>query len=352
MLAKAGVDEIRLDEIGFPFRPCFNAHHHHKSPYDSHQWTREYLARIRKATDSINPDLVISTEFFMDYFNEYTNGALVMDCSGKEIDAMKVAMPNYLALSYHASSAEAAITGAILSKLESHRKNWAWAHVGTERPDNYPAGDGVQLPYHELYPSFAAAIQKSDITDKDPVSVNDDKWMGHIWKADQYWILTGGHDDASPLKQGQVEIMLPELPADFQHAYEFDLRTLQMQEIAIKRNEKGISIQMHNPVSLVFFPSPSCPPLPLIQIADKGKAAGQEKTVQVKLFSPWTDAGKKGRSTLKLTAPGFTVKKQKTKNSDDMFTVKIPAGTRPNNYYVSVEGNCLPAKKWFSVSGH
>ncbi len=59
--------------------------------------SRPVLRRIRETVDQINPELVISTEFFMDYFHTYTNGALVMDCSGAELDAMKIAMPGYLA---------------------------------------------------------------------------------------------------------------------------------------------------------------------------------------------------------------------------------------------------------------
>lgn len=347
MLAGAGVDEIRLDELGFPFRPCFNQDHHHESPYDCHRWMREYLRRVREAVDKINPDIVISTEFFMDYFHTYTNGALVMDASGDELDVMKVAMPSYLALSYHAGAAEAAITGAVMSKLESHRQNWAWAHVGTSRPQDYPEGPGQILRWNELYPSFAPALTAGNVTDWDPVALNDPKWMGHLWKDSNYWLLTGGHEDATPLAAGGVLVRLPELPPEIQYAFEFDIATTSMKAIKISRNNDGLFIRLENPVSAVLFPFPACPPLPIVTMQqDKAK----QLEVKVKLFAPWNPASERAQiGSIRLKALGGTVSGTELNDNTVTFRLNMSQKAMGIPYSFQVTGDCLPLKKWFDI---
>lgn len=350
MLAETGVDEIRLDEMGFPFRPCFNPAHEHENPYATSLWMREFLHRIRQATDRINPDLVITTEFPMDYFHTYTNGALVMDCSGKELDVMKVAMPAYLPLSYHAGAAEAAVTGAIMGKPEAYRQNWAWGHVGVERPDDYPKGPGAQLPFYELYPTFSAALLKGDVTEKDPVAINDAKWAGHLWKHNPYWILTGGHDDLTPLPDGGVQVVLPELSPQFKMAYEFDLQTLEMKPVDINRGQQGISIRLTSALSLVFFPAPDCPPLAIIDNMDKVVKPGSNVEVSIRLFSPWNTA--KQQRNISITTPnsiGFQIKKEHVGANGASFSIPIPANVETNNYWLKVQQDCLPLRKWFRV---
>lgn len=349
MLAKAGVDEIRLDEIGFPFKPCFNKVHHHDTPYGSHQWTREYLRRIREAMDQINPQLVISTEFFMDYFHTYTNGALVMDCSGSELDAMKVAMPDYLAMSYHAGAAEAMVTGAIMGKPTAFRLDWAWGHVGTDRPKDYPSGAGPSIPYYEIYPAFSEAFIHARRTDKDPLAPTDPRWTGHMWKSRQYWILTGGHDDLTPLPSGAVEVLLPELPQAFKYAFAFNAVTLEMKQIDITRTKSKISIMLDNPLSVVFFPAKNCPALPVITAAPTVKA-GDNIKVNVQLIAPWnTTVLSNAEKRFRLVAPGFTVKSDQMLEKSGVFEISIPERSEKNNYYIEAAGGCLPIRKWFAV---
>lgn len=348
MLASAGVDEIRLDEIGFPFKPCFNPEHHHKSPYDSHIWMREYLRRIREAVDSINPNLSISTEFFMDYFHTYTNGALVMDCSGSELDAMKVALPGYLALSYHGGSAEAALTGAVMCRPEAYRQDWAWADIGTERPAGYPAGPGPVLPYYDIYPSFAEIFIQADPADKDPVVVNDSVWSGHLWKSKQYWLLTGGHADLTALPEKDIEVQLPELPRQFAYAFEYNVVTGEMQPVKIFRKGPKISVHMHHPLSLIFFPAPSCPPLALVKSMPPSINAGASMEMTVKLYAPWNpQTEKKNMSEIALTVPGFEAIKGNVEGNTAHYTIGAPADIESGNYFIQVQGNCLPLKKWF-----
>jgi len=350
MLAKAGVDEIRLDEIGFPFRPCFNPEHNHESPYDCNRWMMDFLKQIREATDRINPELVITTEFFMDYFHINTNGALVMDCPGNEIDAMKIALPEYLPLSYHAGASEAAITGAIMSKIDSRRNNWAWANIGTEKPADYNEDFVRDLSWHVLYPTFAEAVTYGEITDWDPIALNDSKWMGHLWKAEDFWVITGGHIDATPLKVESVKVKLPELPLSIQKAYEFNIETLEMKETDINRNNDEIIIRLRSPVSAVLLPLPSCPPLPIIEQIHIVSSESAKIEVRVSLFAPWrVSIESDGLSSIKLTAPGFKVTDSIDKNIKT-FTFYVTDDTPDNDFYYTITGDCLNAKRWFNIN--
>ncbi|MBR8535891.1 hypothetical protein KDU71_10015 [Carboxylicivirga sediminis] len=344
MLAKAGVDEIRLDELGFPFKPCFNPEHHHESPYNSNKWMRTMLKRVRQATDSINPDLFISTEFFMDYFSESTNGALVMDCSGHEIDAMKVALPDYLPLSYHASASEAAFKGAIMAKTESLRKDWAWGNIGAEKPDDFTEENNRELLWHELAGTLQDAVIYGEISEWDPVALNNSKWMGHLWKSDSYWVLTGGHVDGEPLRE-DVLVQLPEVPKGVKKVYEFNLETLQMRETEIDvKNEAG-QVQLKFPMSAVLFPFKNCKPLPLIQ----QRMDGKEIKVEVSLYSPWSDDSRQYElSRITMNAPGFEVE-QEIIDDKKLFTIHLGEGVSANEYYYTISGDCMNAKRWFSI---
>lgn len=349
MLAEAGVDEIRLDEIGFPFRPCFNPLHNHESPYDCHKWMREYLGRVREATKRINPEMVITTEFFMDYFHESTNGALVMDCPGSELDAMKIAMPTYLPLSYHASASEAAITGAVMSKTESNRLNWAWAGVGTEKPNDYNDKFVLTLLWQDLYPTFADALINGEATEWDPVSLNDSRWMGHLWKFKDYWLLTGGHIDASRLSGGEAQVLLPELPAGINKAYEFNVETREMREIEINRSQNRILISLKSPVAAVLFPFSGCPPLPIIEQKPMAASKPSKMEVTVSLFAPWRVGLKCDESfTINLAAPGFKVTETKEQKKI-IYTIHIADENPFNDYFYMVTGDCLKAKRWFKL---
>lgn len=351
MLAEAGVDEIRLDEFGFPFRPCFNPVHSHESPFDCNKWIRTLLKRIREATDKINPDLFISTEFFMDYFHENTNGALVMGSSGKEIDAMKIAMPEYLPLSYHPSASEAAIVGAIMNKTSSQRNNWPWAHACAQKPKDYRENFDIELLWHELHPTFKDAVTYGDISEWDPYAPNDSKWMGHLYKTDDYWVLTGGRVDATPLTAGRVTVKIPEtMPENINFAYEFNLITLEMKEIDLQRAVKENYITLTSPVSAVFFPFSSCPPLPIIKQDRKNFNNGEVMKVLVSLFAPWREKFEADNSnSINLIAPGFEVTSRVQEN-EIVYYVNIPKNIESNNYHFSVTGNCLDAKRWFTIN--
>ncbi len=342
-LARTGIDEIRLDELGFPFKSCYNAHHGHSSPHDANRWMKDYLHRVRMAMDSINPELVITTEYFVDYFSQYTNGALVMDYSGKEIDAMKVAMPHYLPLSYHAGAAEAVITGAVPGKATAQRKDWAWTHVGSNPIHGYGTTPDVEMKWHNLFLTFAPALVYGKVHSGDPVAVKDSLWSGHLWETSGYALVTGGYDDARPVPGGKVEVIIPRFSGG-KFAYELNLVTGKVSGIESKERADGKrNLVLSAPVSAVFFPKATCPALPVFK---EMKPAKGKLSVTVGLLSEWTPASV-GSSDLRISAPGFRVSRISVKGKTLTFDLQ-PEGERPpGNYYFRVEGKVLPLRHWF-----
>ncbi len=347
MIAETGVDEIRLDELGFPFKPCFNPHHSHSSPYDANKWMNEYLKRVRTAIDSINPELVLTTEYFVDYFNQYTNGALVMDYSGKEVDAMKVAMPQYLPLSYHAGAAEAAISGAILGKTTSQRKNWAWDHVGSAPIPEYGTTPDIRLQWHNLYQTFASAIMFGDISDRDPRCLNDSLWFGHLWKSNNYYLLTGGYDDARPMTLEMFEVVMPEQINDNEHVYEFNLINGAIKKLNTPHTRGGaLVLNLYSSVSAVFMPDNACPPLLYFQNLN---SKGQHISAKVGIVADWTDVVV-SKAALKISAPGFDVSGVEVAGTSISFDLTPSSASIPSgNYFFQINGSTsnMPLKHWF-----
>lgn len=268
-----------------------------------------------------------------------------MDCSGHDIDAMKIALPDYMSLSYHASAAEAAFTGAVVNHTNSHRVNWGWADRGTEKPKEYHADFNRELLWHELLPTFAQAALQGEATEWDPVAVNDYGWIGRLWKSKNYWLLTGGNVNKSPFAHQEITVKLPELHQDIQHAFEFDMETGKMEKRKIIHCDGNIFISLKSSVSAVFFPFSECPPLLTVQQNSKTISPGDTVKVQVSIFAPWRKPGVDEDFAIKLEAKGFDVAGYK----NGEYEIFIPENTSKNDYFFSITGDCLPLKRWFTV---
>ena len=91
---------VRLDGVGNQGSPCFNPDHHHSSPYDN-QGTAvnvEMAGRVRAAMDAVGGNgTILGTEGYSALFHGHTQSSLVMFYPGRDIDAMRVALPEYRA---------------------------------------------------------------------------------------------------------------------------------------------------------------------------------------------------------------------------------------------------------------
>ena len=131
---------------------------------------------------------------------------------------------------------------------------------------------------------------------------------------------------------------------------EYNVETLEMKEIVIRRSGKGIFIKLHYPVSTVFFPLPSCPPLPVINSSEIAGSFPSTIAINVTLVAPWNpESERKNISSIAIRSPGFKVKKKSVNGNEVLLDLDISASIKSNNYFFQVGGSCLPGKRWFLV---
>ena len=346
ILAESGADGIRLDELG-TFVPCHNPAHHHASPYDSLQWHRELLRNVRAAMDEVNPDALLGTEGPIDFFRESTNYALQMFQSGREVDAMRIAVPEYTGFAYHPGAVESALNGWVGGKTTARRTEWPWEHRGlAKRPEWYQEGPGPELRWHELRASFREALVEGHMTMKDPDAPEDPHWVGRLYKTKDYWLLVGGHLDATPLNTS-VQVRLPEWDDAIKTTYEIDAATLDMAETQLLHAADGIGVTVHNGFSVVLLPMPTCPPLIKLDSPPLTLHPEEEKSIQAELVHPWNTAHRTVKVAVSL--PGMAQHGHSVM-LPGTITLKAPATLQPGNYPLTLKGDCLPIKRWVKVA--
>ena len=83
--------------MGGQYEPCYNEAHHHTSIYENQgSAANVQIARLtRQAMDSVpgGAEAILSSEGYSDVFFPDTTMALIMWGPGRDIDAMRVAMP-------------------------------------------------------------------------------------------------------------------------------------------------------------------------------------------------------------------------------------------------------------------
>jgi len=347
MLAETGIDEIRLDELGMPFKPCFNPAHRHEDPYDCVAWSLELVRRVREAIEEINPDMVLSTEFYTDAYHAYTNAALVMGYPGTGIDVMRVALPTYLAVSYHAGAADAAISGAIPTRPTALRHEWPWVTLPhAAKPEGHPGNEGRALRWHELAASFTDAVFYGLPIEVDPVAQSDRAWKGHLWLGGGYCLLVGGYDDGSSITADGLEVLIPELPFPVDNAWEIDAETLETRGAAVRGVAGSTYLSLHHDLSAVLFAGPEAPAFVVPTELPATVPRGEKVHVEFSVVEGTSKSGKRWAGTfyspgilekpIELTIPGEAV-------------LTIPMDTEPGWYYYRVDGETFPMKRWFRV---
>jgi hypothetical protein len=345
ILAETGADGIRLDELG-SFVPCFNPAHHHRSPLDSNQWMRELVRKVRAAMDEVNPNAILCTEGPIDYLHESCDGALQMFQPGRDIDAMRVAIPDYVGFAYHPGAVESALNGWVGGKTTARRIEWPWAHRGLAgRPTDYGEGAGPELRWHELRASFPEAVAEGEVTPADPVAPDNPKWVGRLWKGRRYWLLIGGTQDASPLG-GPVEVRLPELPGRVHTAYEFDAATLAAHSAAVRREGGSARVTMSADFGAVLLPLPDCPALLRTPEPMPDARVGSEIALAIRAVAVGSNAA--APRSVRATCPGLLDEPQRV-TLPGTLRFRIPADAHPGYYALRMTGDCLPLKRWIRV---
>lgn len=344
MLSETGADGIRLDELA-SFVPCFNPAHRHSHPYDSVRWLRELTRKVRAAMDEVNPDAILLTEGPLDALHESCNGALQMFQPGREIDAMRVAVPTLVGMAYHPGAVESALNGWIGGKVTARRVTWPWEHRGLSgKPSWYADGPGPDLRWHELRASFGEAAIAGLPGLVDPVAVRQPGWAGRIWKGSRYWLVVGGTLDAVPLSGGET-VRVPGLPQGVVRAVEINAQTLEVRDARLNRVRGIAHVTVTAPFGVVVLPLPTCPPLVSTGRERPQAAAGQEVRIALEPIP----LGRPGRGKLTVTCPGL-ITGTLTVPVSGIMRFAVPAGAEPGLYPLRIEGDCLPAKRWLRVT--
>ncbi len=345
ILKESGADGIRLDELG-SFVPCFNPAHHHRSPLDSNQWLRELVRKVRAAMDEVNPNAILNTEGPIDFLHESCDGALQMFQPGRDIDAMRAALPGYIGFAYHPGAAESALNGWVGGKTTARRVEWPWGHRGLSGPPaDYKPGPGPELRWQELRATFPEAISAGEVTLEDPTALDAPNWVGRLWKGKHYWLLIGGALDGSPIGS-EVTVQLPDLPASIIQAYEFDASTLAMHKSHLWRDKGRVFIRMTGNFGATLLPLPDCPSLLTMPEALPEIHPGSNITLKVHALHSWS----KQVSTASISAscPGI-LSASISLSIPGILRIHVPDNTLPGFYPLRLSGENLPLKRWIRV---
>lgn len=343
LLRETGADGVRLDELATAV-PCFNPAHRHASPYDGVLWLRELARTVRAAMDAVNPDTLLLTEGPLDALHEFCDGALQMFGPGRDLDTMRVALPSYRIFSYHPGAVEAARDGLIPGRTAGRRTTFPWEHRGVPgRPADYAEGPGPELRWHELRATFAEAIDRGTVADRDPKAPFDPRWCGRLFVGKRFCLLVGGAEDGQPLP-GPIAVDIDGLPRRFHKPVCFDLATGGVTTPTLQDNLAGAArLTLPGTVCAVLIAADDCPPLPDLQLPAT-IARGTTVTVPVRwaMAGQWRSAASAKVRTGGLNAPA-------TVRTPGSFTLTAPADAAPGLHWVRLEGDVLPVKRWIRV---
>jgi hypothetical protein len=345
LLEESGADGIRLDEFGTPSIACHNPAHHHDSPFDGNQWALDLLRKVRAAMDEVNPEAILMTEAACDFLHLYSDaGGLQMFYPGREIDALRVAVPTYRGPGYSPGAVECALNGIVANRPTATRGDYpGYGQWFPEKPEHIAAGPGPQLRWHELRATFRAAQNEGTVTDVDPQALNDPHWVGRLWCAEKYWVLIGGHEDAADLAS-PVQVRIPELPSTVVGAYEIDVQTLALRTAELTRDEQGGVVTVESGFCAVLLPMAECPALVMVDGEQPTFKIGGSGELALRGFAPWSN-----QSDVAVTVVMDGLGVEQSVKLPAVIHIKTPMDAISGIYPMKVTGECLPMKRWLRV---
>ena len=150
LVRETDCDGIRLDCLGGAFTPCWNPSHGHESPFDYNRWLRTLIEKVASAVRAVKPDVLLSTEYAVDYLAVHFNHALFQTIENTIWHSMKepvplcVALPHYRLNSWNGGAVAQALRLLPMGRTQ-HRR---WHEVCHAVLDIYH--DGEVLPDPEL----------------------------------------------------------------------------------------------------------------------------------------------------------------------------------------------------------
>eukprot|EP01051_Picozoa_sp_SAG22_P002180 SAG22_NODE_96_length_20771_cov_33.186018_4_plen_405_part_00 len=399
MIELTSVDGVRLDGLGGQYAPCFNKDHDHETIFENMGTAAnvQMAAMTRKAMDSVDSASpgkeasILSSEGYYDVFHPHTQMALVMWYPGRDIDAMRVALPEYRAAAYSpdAGDIETGLNGWLASgSMRALRMVWPYGSAcgapplsGFPGPPcNYPApglgkndAGGRTTRWTELRPTWVGALLPGKLSLKDPVAPQDPEFVSRLYLAETHALLLTARWNGS-VPAGPTTIVLPaadggdaeagEALRGVEHAVEVDAYTLAVSTPAVNMvGGAAASLQVAaGGFSAVLLPKPSCPALLMLTpaVVPVIDATGANATtIALGLHAPWqaaastsTAAALAAAVTVKVTAPGLILSAS-TLTLPGSLTIRAANQSslccRHTNVFLmlTIEGDgVLPTRRW------
>lgn len=287
---------------------------------------------------------------------------------GRDIDAMRVALPEYRAAAYSpdAGAIETALNGWMASGSDrALRSVWPYgSKCGApplsgfpSTPCNYPLDGGRPTRWSELRPTFvlAGGLGLGELTASDPVAVGDDEFVSRLYISSSYsLLLTARWNGSTPTRPTTII-----LPSDAQtvdalsgvkHGVEIDAYTLASSAVSVADSSVTVG---QSGFSVVLLPKSSCPALlmlspPIVPTLDK--SGGNSTTVQVTLSAQWWAPDTNATTTVTVSAPGLELSASKI-SLPGALTLRVAKAdkpiTRPHYFMLTIWGEgVLPTRRW------
>jgi hypothetical protein len=382
IIALTGVDGVRLDGLGGSAKPCSNPSHHHSSSL-ANQGTAAnvQIAKLtREAMDGVEggADAVLSSEGYQDVFHPHTQMSLTMWYPGREIDAMRVALPEYRAAAYSpdAGDIETALNGW-MSAGSGHalRKTWPYASkCGAlplsgfpSPPCNYPLDGGRRTRWAELRPTLVSAILPGQLSDFDPLAPHDPECNCRLYITPTYSVLLAARWNGSSPTAASTTITLPQATegdrqalSGVTHAVEIDAYTLAVNASAVEPASHSVQLTGSG-FSAVLLPKPDCDALVVVTpltIPAIDATGANSTTISLSVLAPWQQRRASPNSntfTVNITAPGLKLSASTiTLPGSLTLTAAVSAFNlkhMPVYYFMlTIEGDgVLPTRRWLKA---
>ena len=283
---------------------------------------------------------------------------------GRDIDAMRVALPEYRAAAYSpdAGAIETGLNGWMASGSDrALRATWPYgSKCGAaplsgfpSTPCGYPLDGGKITRWSELRPTLLRAILPGEISLADPVA-DDDEFVCRLYTTPDLSLLLAARWNGTTASTA-TRIVLPQdaLAQGAAHAVELDAYTLQMRVPAVSATPSGTAVELAAGAgfSAVLLPSPSCPSLLVLEpavVPTIDLAGSNSTTLALSLHAPWRQAGD-ATVAVNASAPGLVLSASRI-TVPGTLSLRVDAASRfkgPAYFRLTLEANgVLPVRRW------
>lgn len=346
LVRETGADGVRLDSLGFYFLPCYNPAHKHPNPFVYNDGIRQLLSKVSRAIREANPKAILTTEAPVDFYAQYTQGAIMSLCP-REIPLMRVALPNYRPFIYGPLGPVWGSLSGLVGGTGKGERRWRCAQFPVEESlrwgqvENNP----IATPERVVCRLFRGP----------------DYWalVGARVDSDERYLFPNGLNDEPVLgldeHPGQVHVRIPGLAQQVHSAVVFDIETLKARPITIRHaptsgipsmeaTRNDLLLTLDSRWFVVVLRKSGCRPIFTFSVPPVVRP-GEKLRLGLQLV---TAGNSVHEATATLRAPGLNVHREVRVPGD--VSVEIPADCRPGLYPLTLDGSgVLGCKRFVEV---